>query len=140
MKTKIMYNKILNNKIMDNNILYNKIMNNNIIYNNIKYNKIRFIMKKNRVAMLIALLSVVAVLTFGLITNTVFASSSVERSKLITCVKIEKGDTLWNIAREYKTSEYQNLKDYIEEIKRCNGIETDMIHEGQYLIIPYFEK
>lgn len=135
----------MNGNVMDNKVMYSKIMNNKIMNNKImnhlnKDNKISFLMKKDQVAILIALLLFALLLTFGLISNTVFASSSVERSKLITCVKIEKGDTLWNIALEYKTNEYKNLRDYIDEIKRCNGIDTDMIHEGQYLIIPYFEK
>lgn len=135
----------MNGNVMDNKVMYSKIMNNKIMNNKImnhlnKDNKISFLMKKDQVAILIALLLFALILTFGLISNTVFASSSVERSKLITCVKIEKGDTLWNIALEYRTNEYKNLRDYIDEIKRCNGIDTDMIHEGQYLIIPYFEK
>lgn len=135
----------MNGNVMDNKVMYSKIMNNKIMNHKImnhlnKDNKISFLMKKDQVAILIALLLFALILTFGLISNTVFASSSVERSKLITCVKIEKGDTLWNIALEYRTNEYKNLRDYIDEIKRCNGIDTDMIHEGQYLIIPYFEK
>ena len=53
---------------------------------------------------------------------------------------IEEGDTLWSIAS-------QNLNDvninitisaYIKEIMKMNGLQSDRITAGMYLVIPYY--
>lgn len=74
--------------------------------------------------------------------STVASACSVgmeNREKVFSAILIEKNDTLWEIATEYYSYEYEDLNDYIEEIKRTNGMKDDSITEGQYLIIPYFE-
>lgn len=58
--------------------------------------------------------------------------------KYYTSIAIEKGDTLWSIAAKYKTSEYEEIGDYIKEIKRLNHLYDDKICSGKYLIIPYY--
>ncbi len=60
--------------------------------------------------------------------------------KYYTSLEVEYGDTLWGIASSYRTEEYYNLQDYIEEIKALNGLQSDMIQSGQFLIIPYYSK
>lgn len=61
------------------------------------------------------------------------------RIKTVTSIQIRKGDSLWGIAGEYLTEEYTNRNDLIEEIKRCNGISSDIIHEDRYLLIPHYK-
>ena len=60
--------------------------------------------------------------------------------KYYTSLEVEYGDTLWGIASSYRTEEYYNLQDYIEEIKALNGLQSDMIQSGQFLIITYYSK
>lgn len=61
------------------------------------------------------------------------------RIKTVTSIQIHKGDSLWSIAGEYITEEYSDRNDFIEEIKRCNGISSDMIHEGGYILVPHYK-
>lgn len=70
--------------------------------------------------------------------KTVTAERNTERVKLVASVEIQEGDTLWSIASDYITEEYSNIKDYIKEIKASNGLVSDTIHEGNYIIVPYY--
>lgn len=96
-------------------------------------------MKKKRMIIVFSILIIFAIIGLNLISKTVVASSSnKQNNKLFTSIKLEEGDTLWSIATEYKTNEYKNITEYIREIKRCNGIDSDTINEGQYIIVPYY--
>lgn len=64
---------------------------------------------------------------------------SSNRSKHAVKVMVEKGDTLWEIAAAYYSHEYKDINTLVQEIKDCNGITSDIIHEGNYLIVPYYE-
>lgn len=67
-------------------------------------------------------------------------NASAEEKKLCktyTSIEIRPGDSLWSIAAEYITDDYDSVQDYVREIKRWNGLETDEIHAGRFLIIPY---
>ncbi len=94
---------------------------------------------KKRIWLLGAILLVLtSILSIGLFTKTVTAHNSSNRIKLVTSIEIEKGDTLWSIASDYISSEYDDMNDYIEEIKKSNGLYSDNIHAGNYIIIPYY--
>ena len=58
--------------------------------------------------------------------------------KYYTSIQIQKGDTLWNIADEYITDDYDSMDKYMEEICAINHILPGDIHSGQYLTIPYY--
>lgn len=58
--------------------------------------------------------------------------------KLVESVQIEKGDSLWSIAKEYYSDECGGMKQYINEIKKTNHLYSDTIHEGNYLLVPYY--
>lgn len=62
----------------------------------------------------------------------------VEYEKMVASVYIEKGDSLWTIAKKYYTEENESMKAYINEIKTCNHLSSNVIKEGQYLIVPYY--
>ena len=64
--------------------------------------------------------------------------SSMNREKMVTAVCVKKDSTLWDIATEYYTSEYEDVNELIEEIKESNGMQKDTIHEGAYIIVPYY--
>ena len=60
--------------------------------------------------------------------------------KYYKSIMIEEGDTLWSIAS-------QNLNDvninitisaYIKEIMKMNGLQSDRITAGMYLVIQYY--
>ncbi len=54
-------------------------------------------------------------------------------------IEIQAGDTLWEIAQEYRTADYDSLHAYINELKAVNGLTSDEIQAGQYLTVIYSE-
>ena len=72
------------------------------------------------------------------VTNSSQLNGNRSREKVVTTICVEKNSSLWDIASNYYTEEYGDLYNMIEEIKKSNGIEKDMIHEGAYLIIPHY--
>lgn len=64
-------------------------------------------------------------------------ASEVRRQQIYLSVRIEKGDSLWSIARQYYDSSDGSLNVYIEKLSHLNGLKKDaMLHTGQYLLIP----
>ena len=64
-------------------------------------------------------------------------ASEVSRQQIYLSVRIEKGDSLWSIARQYYDSPDGSLNAYIEKLSQLNGLKKDaMLHTGQYLLIP----
>ena len=84
------------------------------------------------------------VLAIGLIISIMFGSiktqaASTETSyKYYTNIRIESGDTLWDIAGEYVTDEYNDRNEYMNEVCTINHISADEIHAGQYIVVPYY--
>lgn len=58
--------------------------------------------------------------------------------KYYTTIQVEQGDTLWSIAAEYMTDGYDEIRDYIAEVRRLNHLYNDRIYDGKYLTIPYY--
>ncbi len=68
-----------------------------------------------------------------------FAGAGTEREKLYTSVLIEEGDSLWSIASEHACPEYSDTSKFIREVMSINHLtDEDSIHEGAYLVIPYY--
>lgn len=61
-----------------------------------------------------------------------------EKHKYYTSIQIQDGDTLWDLANNYISTEYTSVNDYIREVKHLNSLEGDSINEGQYLTVPYY--
>lgn len=60
--------------------------------------------------------------------------------KYYKSIMIEEGDTLWSIALQNINPENGNMEisAYIKEIMKMNGLQSDRITAGMYLVIPYF--
>ncbi|MFA9377192.1 MAG: LysM peptidoglycan-binding domain-containing protein [Lachnotalea sp.] len=58
--------------------------------------------------------------------------------KYYTSIQIHSGDTLWDLSKDYISTEYNSIYDYINEVKRLNSLQSDNIKEGQYLTVPYY--
>jgi len=56
-------------------------------------------------------------------------------SKSYIKVYVKKGDTLWDIAKR-TLPENTDIRNYIQDIKRANKMETALIKEGDILEIP----
>ncbi len=101
-------------------------------------NLIRFISSKK--LMLIVAIIVLSVIYIGITHEDAPETNASKASeKYFTCITIEQGDTLWDIAEEYKTEEYASTQDYIDEILSINNLNTANIVSGTNLLIPYYE-
>jgi len=58
--------------------------------------------------------------------------------KYYKSIMIQGGETLWSIAEEYKCED-ESIQEYIENLKELNGIKSDTIHQGQHLVIAYYD-
>jgi len=72
---------------------------------------------------------------------TVILSFSVRKSygykeQEFLIIKVEKGDTLWDIAEKYGKN--GDIRKYIYSIKKLNNLETGFIYEGDLLKIPVY--
>lgn len=97
--------------------------------------------KMNQEVIVASIISVVVlciILVGIIIDKTVASASATKDEKYVMSIQIEKGDTLWGIAKENITSHYESVDEYIEEIMECNSLTSDVIHEGQFLIVPYY--
>ena len=74
----------------------------------------------------------------SLMSHNVLAQKPEIRKKTVTSVLIEPGDTLWSIASKFYTDEYESIPSYIKEIQKSNGLYTEEIHAGRYIIVPYY--
>lgn len=55
-----------------------------------------------------------------------------------TDIEIEKGDTLWSIAKTYNKNSGMEIREYIREVKQMNRMVSDDIEAGDSLTIVYF--
>lgn len=58
--------------------------------------------------------------------------------KLVKSICIEKDDSLWSIASANYSNYFGSIDDYIQEIKQVNNLQSDTVHTGNYLVIPYY--
>lgn len=59
--------------------------------------------------------------------------------KCYKSIELQKGDTLWEIAKTYMDDSYESIDEYIFELKKLNNLESDEIHEGCYLMVAYMK-
>lgn len=91
-------------------------------------------------ALIIFMIVLFLVVLFVLPERTAAAGNSDLHTYTIESVKIEYGDSLWSIASEYYTEEFCSLSNFITEIKRMNGLSSDTLYAGNYLLIPQYIK
>ncbi len=92
--------------------------------------------KKWMVSIAVLVLAII-MMTLGLTSKAVNASDGIEREKSVAYITISEGDTLWNIACDYYTTEYKDVNALIKEIKDTNHI-GDNVYIGQKIIVPHY--
>jgi hypothetical protein len=55
-----------------------------------------------------------------------------------TSIQIQHDDTLWDIAREYADGSGYTVRQYVEELKRMNRLQSENIHAGEFLTVVYY--
>ena len=94
---------------------------------------------------MILLLGAVLIITIGsIVFGSIFSAAKEDKApevqyKYYKSIVIEKGDSLWSIASDYCTDAYEDTNAYIDELKQLNGLQSETIHEGQHLVVAYFD-
>lgn len=52
-------------------------------------------------------------------------------------VLVHSGDSLWSIAEEYMSDEYDSIESYVAELKRINSLKTNNIQANQHILVAY---
>jgi LysM repeat protein len=92
--------------------------------------KRKYILKNKRRFSVFIIFLVLLIVSTGYIVN----AGTVQTKTSYDVVRIEKGDTLWEIASLY--AENSDPRAYIYEIKKLNKLDGDLIFEGQELYLP----
>ena len=96
-------------------------------------------MLPKRIVVTIALLLAAVILAGGSISGFARARREEDASyKYYTSILVENGDTLWSIALENMTPEYEQIEEYISEVRRLNHLCGDNIRAGEYLTLPRY--
>ena len=91
---------------------------------------------------LIGLLLVIVVVLYILSlipVKVAYANHSISQKQIYKTIEIKSGDSLWSIAKEHYSKEYQSIPQYIELIKKCNSLRDEKIQAGCYLVVPYYD-
>lgn len=82
---------------------------------------------------IITILVLVTCFTTALGMNTVSSSSRDQYAQL----KIESGDTIWNIAQEYAAPD-MDVRKVVSDICDLNDITAEQLQAGQHIIVPIY--
>lgn len=98
--------------------------------------RLRRVQRNRRIA------AIMGILMFSVCVSIVFHNFHVqaekpETFKYYTEVRVDRGDTLWDIAMEYMTEEYRSVSEYIREVKEINNLGVELQY-GQFLTVPYY--
>lgn len=91
----------------------------------------------------LAILGIFLVLLFVFSLNCLNTEASEELPettyKYFTYHTVAPGDSLWSMAEEYiDYNFYNNLDEYINEVKEINHLSDSTIKAGENLVVPYF--
>ena len=59
----------------------------------------------------------------------------VQTTTYYECVQVQKGDTIWEIAEEYKM-DGEDIEHMIDEIMELNGMKNANVRAGESIIVP----
>ena len=96
---------------------------------------------RRRISFLVAVILVAIVLVLsGSSIASAKGTVAPERHKYFKNIVIENGDSLWSIAQEYISDEYDSTEEYIDELMNMNNLKNDKIHSGNNLVIAYYSE
>ena len=92
---------------------------------------------------LITILLIVFAFCSGFFGHTLLNARAEEKQqpqlhRYYTSIQIRQGDSLWNLAEQYRPGSGYSSQEYIDELKRMNGLKSEELHSGEYLTVVYF--
>ena len=99
-------------------------------------------MQLRAAAALLSFVAVIFLLIFHFTPQNTQADSEPKAPtyKYYTSIRVSSGDTLWDIANEYRTEEYSSISSYISEVREINHLKSNQITDGMYLCVPYYSE
>lgn len=97
--------------------------------------------RRRRITRVVLLLTLVLTCIFftGIIAIAGIRQNTPHIYKYYTSIEVQPGDTLWAIARDrYLENGYDDIRDYISELRHLNHITGDDLTAGSRLIITYY--
>ena len=99
-------------------------------------NKLRRLRRRRQLRRQRSLALILVVIFTVLVATVAFARGSMGNEGInVVSVKITSGDTLWNIALEYKPDDC-DVREFVRRISEYNGIQNANIISGQTIYIP----
>ena len=75
---------------------------------------------------------------FGSVRSYARQTNDTKFVKNYKSILVQNNDSLESIADLYMSIEFKTRDNYIKEVKSINHLKSDIIHSGNYLIIPYY--
>jgi len=88
--------------------------------------------------LILGTLLVGAALLFIINNSTIIVHADTEQNYVYESVEVMHNDSVWSIAKRYCPNDME-IKEYMNIIEEINGINSDYIVEGNYLLIPVYE-
>lgn len=91
----------------------------------------------------ITILLIVLAFCSGFFGHTLLSARAEEEQqpqlhRYYTSIQLRQGDSLWNLAEHYRQGSGYSSQEYIDELKRMNGLKSEELHSGEYLTVVYF--
>ena len=101
--------------------------------------------RQKKIRKFVTMLLFIAAFFTGFFGHSLFNSFAKEEDKealkpYYTSIQLQPGDNLWKIAYRYADGSGYTVPEYVEELKRMNGLKDGTIHSGEYLTIVYYKK
>ena len=91
--------------------------------------------------MILATLSITTFIVISLLLTTESTTEGKEvksYNKYYSSMTVKADDTLWDLGEKY-SGEKESRSEYIENIKKLNNMNNDVVYEGMHLIYYYEE-
>ena len=101
-------------------------------YNRVSIRRKRSLYVKKLFAGFFSIIMILGLSAFygsGLVSAHDNAKDNSIRYKYYKSIQIHCGDTLWNIAEENMSDDYESVNDYITEVKKINKLSSDQIQD-----------
>ena len=100
---------------------------------------------KRRLRNLTVILLMILAFCSGFFGHTLLNAHAEEESvrslnRYYTSIQLRQGDNLWDIANQYSKGTNYSVKEYVNELKKINGLKGEDIHSGEYLTVVYFSE
>lgn len=103
--------------------------------------KHQVLMQKSALFIVVTVIVLLANIIFGSFSANAHGNSTEDpvSFKYYKSIEINKGDTLWSIAKNQTDGTSSEIIAYIKELKSINSLHTDDIHAGNFITISYYD-